>query len=289
MTTEPKIKNKSGPWSKDEKQYISENALKQSPDEIAKKLRRNPNAVEKYMLSQGLIAESGKIPSKIVVEHDIKDTPHWTELKKQFSKDELETVVYHWNNTIRQFNNDIFHTEELQIIDMIKLQVMMDRLLIKEQEIKKNIEFLNKKEAELKRIPADTLTEEDKDDLFETQRQLSSYYAAASSINKEYLDNLKEKNKLMNELKATRSQRIKEIQSGKDTMAAWIKQVLNNPQLMYKLGEDMEKMRIAMTVEMERLAEYHTYVDGDVDQPLLTPETVFMVENESETKNEVEE
>jgi len=36
----------------------------------------------------------------------------------------------------------------------------------------------------------------------------------------------------------------------------------------------MEKMRAAMNKEKERLLEYHTYEDGTVDQPFLTPDTV---------------
>jgi hypothetical protein len=33
-------------------------------------------------------------------------------------------------------------------------------------------------------------------------------------------------------------------------------------------------MRLAMQKEKERLADYHEFADGTVDQPLLTPETV---------------
>jgi len=36
----------------------------------------------------------------------------------------------------------------------------------------------------------------------------------------------------------------------------------------------MEKMRLAMEKEKERLSEYNQYEDGAVDQPFLTPETV---------------
>ena len=36
----------------------------------------------------------------------------------------------------------------------------------------------------------------------------------------------------------------------------------------------MEKMRLAMENEKERLSEYTTYEDGAVDRPFLTPETL---------------
>jgi hypothetical protein len=41
-----------------------------------------------------------------------------------------------------------------------------------------------------------------------------------------------------------------------------------------KYGEEMEKMRLAMEKEKERLSEYHKFSDHMVDQPFLTPETV---------------
>jgi hypothetical protein len=36
----------------------------------------------------------------------------------------------------------------------------------------------------------------------------------------------------------------------------------------------MEKMRLAMMKEQERLSAFHKYEDGTVDQPFLTPDTV---------------
>ena len=36
----------------------------------------------------------------------------------------------------------------------------------------------------------------------------------------------------------------------------------------------MEKMRLAMENEKERLSDYVNYEDGQVDQPFLTPDTL---------------
>jgi len=277
---EPLNKNKAGPWSKKDKLYIAHHSESKTSDQIAKDLRRNPEAVIKYMQANNLAVASGKLSSGAKVDNNLKDTPHWNELKKQFTKEELETILYHWNNTIRQFRDDVLHTEELQIIDMIKLEVMMNRLLTKEQEIKDKIKFLAVDEESLKKISSDSRTEEDKDDLHDIERQIASLYMASGSISKEYLDNLKEKTKILDKLKATREQRIKEIQTGKETVSGWIRQLLMNPQHLARLGQDMEKMRLATNVEIERLSQYHTYINGEVDQPLLTPETVFLVDEE---------
>jgi hypothetical protein len=43
---------------------------------------------------------------------------------------------------------------------------------------------------------------------------------------------------------------------------------------MKKYGIEMEKMRVAMKKEEERLSSFHKYEDGTIDQPLLSPDTV---------------
>jgi len=46
---------KSGPWSKLEKQFISDQAGKITPAAIAEKLKRNPKALQDYMTKEGLM------------------------------------------------------------------------------------------------------------------------------------------------------------------------------------------------------------------------------------------
>ena len=50
--------------------------------------------------------------------------------------------------------------------------------------------------------------------------------------------------------------------------------LVSNPEVAMQYGEEMEKMRLAMEKEKERLSAYHKYTDEMVDQPFLTPDTV---------------
>ena len=50
--------------------------------------------------------------------------------------------------------------------------------------------------------------------------------------------------------------------------------MMQDPDLMKRYGIEMEKMRAAMKQEESRLATFHKYEDGTVDQPFLTPDTV---------------
>jgi len=49
---------------------------------------------------------------------------------------------------------------------------------------------------------------------------------------------------------------------------------MQDPDRMKRYGVEMEKMRAAMKNEEERLSQFHSYDDGTIDQPFLTPDTV---------------
>jgi hypothetical protein len=75
-------------------------------------------------------------------------------------------------------------------------------------------------------------------------------------------------------MKGTREQRIKRLEDSKQSFTSWVANLLQSPDLMKKYGIEMEKMRVAMKKEEERLSSFHKYEDGTIDQPLLSPDTV---------------
>jgi hypothetical protein len=107
------------------------------------------------------------------------------------------------------------------------------------------------------------------------ERQIGVLRAAQESLNKDYQDMLKEKNKILKEMKATRDARIKHLESNKHNFVNFIRQIVEDRAMRTRLGRDMEKMRLATKVEFERLSEWHQYEDKEVDQPILTPENVL--------------
>lgn len=261
---------RAGPWSKKDKQYISDQAGKMPPEEIASKLGRNPSAVKKYMTKQGLMKYYFKKDLEDDQLQNIRKSRYWEELEKEFTQEELDIFEYHWKNIIKQFRDDIMHTEELQIVDAIKLEIKMQRCLRKEKQINDNIDKirLKIKEEEGKQQP-------DERKIDNLNRDLTGYYSSMANYNDDYLKLQKEKNAALSKLKATREQRIQQIESSKETLAGWVKALYTNPQLRYKLGLDMEKMRLAAKAEYERLSKYHVYQDQAVDKPILNHETVW--------------
>lgn len=261
---------KIGRLSKADWDYIEANCEKLSPEKIAENLGRTVESVEKYLKKLGKSFNKHEAFA-VQAEYDIKSRPYWKELKAQFSEDELELFLYHWKQIIAQFRKDVLATEELQIVDTIKLEVLMNRALREQQESMERVRAL---EAEIDLEKARDSDQQDKEMIFNVERQIASLRAAKESLSREFKDLQTKKAAMYKDLKATREQRIEKLESNKQTLSSLVNKILRNPEFYEQEGKALEKMRLAMEKEKERLSDYHTYADGTVDQPFLTPETV---------------
>ena len=259
--------NKRGPWSLEEKQFIAEKCATMPADETARQLKRNPTAVANYIKKNhaSTFTETARN-----AEYDIKNTPVWKDLERQFSKEELNMFLYHWGRIVSQFRDDVYPTEEMQVVDTIKLELLMNRTLSQQQQCMDDIRRL---EQQLIRERG----EETKDvaEIGNLERQISILRAAQESLNSDFQNMLNKKNAILKEMKATRDARIKHLESNKNNVYALLKQIVEDKDRRIRLGIDMEKMRLAADAEYERLSEYFEYDDGEVDQPFLTPENVL--------------
>ena len=114
----------------------------------------------------------------------------------------------------------------------------------------------------------------DMDLVINLERQVAVMRASQETLSKDYKDLQARKATMLKDLKGTREQRVKAIEDSKLTFASLVKKIATDPQYRSDLGIEMEKMRLAMNAEKERLSEYMTFEDGQVDQPFLTPETI---------------
>ena len=268
---------KTGRLSKDEWAFIEFNSDKMSAAQIAKELDRAIEPVQKHLQKLG----KGKDLRKNLqtqAEYDLKKRPYWRELQAQFSESELEILLYHWKEIVSQFRKDILATEELQIIDVVKLEVLMNRALREQQysmnkiaEFDEMIEFEKRKAAE----------DQDREFIFGLERQIATLRAAKESLSREYKDLQTKKSAMYRDLKATREQRIAKLEDNKETFSGLVQKLVRDPDFVEEQNLYMEKMRLAVMKEKERLSDYHEYEDGTVDQPFLTPETILDESNEN--------
>ena len=255
---------KKGRFSKSEQAFIKQNFEKLSVQQIATELDRDPDSIGSY-----IVKTHGAISDKDI--YDLKKRPFWRDLTQQFSEEELETVIYHWQRIISQFRDDVLPTEELQVLDAVKLEVLMNRAL-KQQQI--NMNDISMYEQMITDEKGRPIEDQDRDYLFNLERQIAVARAAFDSLSRDYRDLQTKKGSMLKDLKATREQRIKRLEDSKQTFIGWVRNLMSNSEVRQELGMKMEKMRMAMANEKARMSEYHTYEDKMVDQPFLTPDTV---------------
>ena len=259
---------KKGRFSKAEQQFIRENCTSLSSEQIANQLNRDPDSIESYVKQK--LGSTATDKREIEASYDLKSRPYWTDLQDQFSKSELDILLYHWGRIIAQFRDDVLPTEELQVIDAIKLEVLMNRALKNQQTNMLDIQRYEELITDEKGKPLEL---QDKDYIFNLERQIAVCRAAQDTLGRDYKDLQTKKASMLKDLKGTREQRIKRLESSKETFIGWIRNLMTNPDAKRELGIEMEKMRLAMNKEQDRLTEWHEYEDKTVDQPFLTPDT----------------
>ena len=259
---------KKGRFSTEDMQFIEANAEVLSPEEIASQLDRDPESIRVWIKKN--VGFSPKQKKEAAVANELKSKPYYRELSNQFSPEELEMFEFHFKKMWSQFKDDVFHTEEMQIIDTIKLEILMNRILKSQRENQEEIALAERLVREEKSRDKD---QRDMELIVNLERQVAVLRASMETLSKDYKDLQARKATMLKDLKGTREQRVKAIEDSKLTFASLVKKIATDPQFRNKIGVDMEKMRLAMEKEKERLSEYTQYDDGQVDQPFLTPET----------------
>lgn len=258
---------KKGRLSKDEIRFITANIDNLTIHDLANKLDRDVDSIELFVKRKLKVG----ISSEEAAAFSLETRPYWKELTAQFTTDELELFKYHWSRIISQFKDDVFPTEELQVVDVIKLEILMNRCL---KSNKDNINEMNVLEKLIRDERALDKDQRDQDYIMNMERQMAALRASQESLNRDYRELQSKKANMLREMKGTREQRIKRLEDSKQSFTAWVANLMQDPDTMKKYGIEMEKMRLAMKKEEERLSAFHKYEDGGVDQPFLTPDTV---------------
>ena len=198
---------KKGRFSKTEQQFIKGNYESLFVVQIATHLDRHPDSFESYFESK--LGKTKIAAKELQASYDLKKRPFYKELEIQLSEEELETILYHWGRIIGQFRDDVLPTEELQVLDAIKLEVLMNRALISQQQNMKDIKFYEELVTDEKSKPLEV---QDKDAIYALERQIAVCRAAQDTITRDYKDLQTKKASMLKDLKATREQRIKRLE-----------------------------------------------------------------------------
>lgn len=273
-TSFSELNPKRGRLSQAEKEVIEKYVGFKSDSDIAKELNRTTESIRNYRINELRKDVPEELVNEVEIRYELKQRPFWNDLKNQFNQRELELIVYHWVQLIQQFNGDVSATEEFQILDLIKLQIMISRNLydkaIAGQMIEKTAKIID--DIFLKARGRE-LTDEETRTIAQLQANVNAANASQNQRTSEHMKLVEKTQLLFKDLKATRQQRIDKIEKSGTNFFAWMKQ-MDDVKIREKEGQELLLVKESTKKTMRRLAELHKYVTDEVDQPFLTPDTV---------------
>lgn len=264
---------KRGQLSLDEEKFIRENLQTLTIDQIAANLNRNPAPIKRYISESNLYQSSDQQKEDDLLKQKLYSKSFWSEIKKQFDDEtgELEYFENVWVNLIKQFREDVLPAEELQIKQFITIDILINRSM---KERKRHISETEKLQRLVDKEYEKPEDQRDIPKLANLETQLTFARNSIASYTNEYTKLLTEQQKISKDLKATREQRIKRIEDGKSSWVGLIR-MLEDEEIREKEGREMAILSMATNKAKQKLSEYHTYQDGKVDIPLLTPEVIL--------------
>ena len=271
--TSNKPPRKRGQLGLEEQEFIRDNIDSLSIEQIAEALNRTVKPVQRYVTESKIgIKSKDEEETDKTLRRKLHAKTFWVEIEKQFDKStgELQYFEDTWIGLVKQFREDVLPAEELQIKQFITIDILINRSM---KERKRHIADTEKLQEEVDReykLPEDL---RDGPKLANLETQLSFARNSIANYTNEYTKLLNEQQKISKDLKATREQRIKRIEDGKSSWIGLIR-MLEDEEIREREGREMEIMNMSVEQQVKKLSEYHEYQDGEVDTPLLTPETV---------------
>ena len=263
---------KRGQLSLDEEKFIRENINSLSIENMANQLNRSEAPVKRYIDENSLLVSDDEKQDYNLLKHKLHSKTFWQEIRRQFDEDTGELAYFEdtWVGLIRQFREDVLPAEELQIKQFITIDILINRSM---KERKRHISETEKLQ---KLVDKEYEKPEDQRDiprLSSLETQLSFARNSIANYTNEYTKLLNEQQKISKDLKATREQRIKRIEDGKSSWTGLIR-MLEDEELREKEGKEMAILSMAANKTFQKMSDYHSYQDGVVDKPFLTPDTV---------------
>lgn len=259
---------KRGKLSRQETEIINNNLNLKSDEEIAAMINREPSLITKFRAQQPVRQENESIKD-IIQQLHMKF--FWVETRNQLMNEEISYFEQYWGNLIQQFApQGILPTDEQMIRDLVMLDIQVNR----SNTAKRNAYVeLDEIEQEMEKINIDYI-----DDpigritkIEPLQSRANNIRSSMKSLSEEYKILADKKDKKYEQLKATRQLRLEKAEKAGRSFFDLVK-MLDGPEAREKEGRLNELYKIATEISKQRFEQYHTYEDGKVDRPFLTPE-----------------
>lgn len=243
--------------------FIRERNDNMTPKEMATKLRAPLAVVKKFVESMGAPG----------LKTALRNTETWKRLREEFSAPELKLFEEKYVQTMAQFEQNVLPTEEVQITQVIKLEILQSRNLIEQRQ---TLDAIERKEDErdlLIRSSGKSQSEETRSKITDLDYDIAALRAGCGKASAEYTRLQERIDNLMKTLKGTRDQRFRDNEDRKVSFLGLLKS-LDIADVRNAEAKQMELVRIAAAKEKIRISTLHKFGDSKFDRPLLTPESL---------------
>lgn len=269
---------KRGFLSEKEKTFVEKYMDRLTPEQIANRMNRPVSTIQNFINNKGDI----KGRAELTIASELETRPEWAQWKDQFSAKELEFFKYRYVQLMAQFQDDLQQTDEIQLFNLITIEILMQRVLKEQKPATVELDFIN---AELENLYDDLRESPDdeslKGQLREREARRAELQSSLKAIGQRYDSYMMRQSSMMKELKATRDQRTNINQNSKVSILAFLR-ALQDPEFRDKQSEEMEKYRLAMEKQREKMILPHVFIDGVEDRPLMTPEVVASLKDDGD-------
>lgn len=258
---------RTGRLTTDEMAFIKKHLGTKSVEEIALNINRSPEAVIK-------VRDDLFGVSHYDLRMGLHEMPEWEQIKEELTKKEQGIFENHYVKLMGQFSKDILPTEEAQIFEFIRFQILMHRKMVEGKRANEQAAILQEELSRLRKLPPD---EENRNQIRYVNDQLMAINAANGSQHMELRELHKRSEAVLKNLKATRDQRLKNVEDRRKTLLDVIKD-LEEKEYREKEARYINLMKEATKKERAKLSQLHDYgalvgKSGPIDRPILNSET----------------
>jgi CheY-like chemotaxis protein len=275
----------------EELEYIRQNCLAKTDEEMAEYLKRDVRTIASARKKLGIKKTRGgkvenyetKTSNKNIVlqasqrltedqrkeffKTQLTNSLYYQNLKDQFTKEEIDFYLEEWSSLCVQFE-DIVATEKRQIDELIKAEIMGNRILRNVKITEEQITLLQE-EVDLLRK-----THEMEDDEAAQERDIQlmnmirTFAAQSQVMSNDYQKNVALKNNLLNELNARRRDRVDQITKRGTTFLGLVES-FREREMRENQGRHTELVRMAKEKKRSEWRKPTTFADATQDCVLM--------------------
>lgn len=244
-----------------------------SIEEMSAALHRTVPTIAKLL--HDVIEANPDDRERMEISRDLRSSQKWQVLKQEFTDEELKFFEEEYTGMMSQFKGGVLHTEVSQVFDAIRLEILKNRNMAARKKALQDIEYLQDMYDKFMSgfdSPRD-LDEDQRAQVFDLQSQINIAKSREQEKTKEWTDLQQRVEKIRVALKASRDQRVQDIESKGVDFLDVIRKLQNRDQ-QEKASRDLQLGRMAAKKELEALGQPHRYEDGMIDLPILSADSV---------------